>query len=104
MSAVQALKAARDAGVRIGIDGDALTLEADAAPPPEVLDQLRRHKAGIIALLRPTGGCWSEENWQAYFDERAGIREFDGGLSRGEAEERALEDTLRALGPPSVSS
>ena len=34
MSAVQALKAARDAGVRIGVDGDALTLDADAAPPP----------------------------------------------------------------------
>ena len=34
MSAIQALKAARDAGVRIGVDGDALTLDANAAPPP----------------------------------------------------------------------
>jgi hypothetical protein len=31
MSAIQALKMARAAGVRIGIDGDALTLNADAA-------------------------------------------------------------------------
>ena len=30
MSAFQALKAARDAGIRIVIDGDAITLDADA--------------------------------------------------------------------------
>ena len=41
MSAVQALKAARDAGVRIGVDGDALTLDAAAAPPAAVLALLR---------------------------------------------------------------
>jgi hypothetical protein len=34
MSAAQALKAARAAGIRLGIDGKDLTLEADAAPPP----------------------------------------------------------------------
>ena len=50
MSAAQALKAARDAGVRIGIDGDALTLEADAAPPagrarPAVASQGGRGRA-----------------------------------------------------------
>jgi hypothetical protein len=52
MSAVQALKAAREAGIRIGIDGGSLTLEADAAPPLAVLDLLARHKMGVIALLR----------------------------------------------------
>ena len=40
MSAVHALKLARAAGVRIGIEGDALTLDADAAPPSAVLDLL----------------------------------------------------------------
>ena len=34
MSAVQALKAASAAGVRLGIDGKDLTLEADAARRP----------------------------------------------------------------------
>ena len=29
---------------------------------------------------------WAPEDWQAYFDERAGIAQFDGGLSRPEAE------------------
>ena len=36
MIAALALKR-RAAGVRIGIDGEALTLEADAAPPPTIL-------------------------------------------------------------------
>jgi hypothetical protein len=37
MSAAEALKAARAAGIGLGIDGDALTLEAVTAPPPAVL-------------------------------------------------------------------
>jgi hypothetical protein len=91
MSAAEALKAARNAGVRLGIDGDALTLEAATAPPPTVLDLLARHKATVITLLRPANDGWSGERWLAYFDERAGVAEFDGGLPRREAEARAFE-------------
>jgi hypothetical protein len=90
MSAVHALKLARAAGVRIGIDGDALTLDADAAPPCAVLNLLARHKAQLIALLRPGGDGWSGEDWRAFFDERAGIAEFDGGLPRDKAEAGAF--------------
>jgi hypothetical protein len=91
MSAAEALKAARAAGVRLGIDGDALTLAAATAPPPIVLDLVARHKAGIVALLRPANDGWSGEDWLAFFDERAGIAEFDDGLPRQEAEARAFE-------------
>jgi hypothetical protein len=90
MSAIQALKAARDAGVRIGVDGDALTLDAAAAPPAAVLALLSHHKAGVIALLRTGSDGWSGEDWRALFDERAAIAEFDGGLSRRSAEARAF--------------
>ncbi len=90
MSAVHALKLARAAGVRIGIDRDALTLDADTAPPPEVIDLLASHKAQVIALLRPGGDGWSGEDWRALFDERAGIAEFDSGLARDHAEARAF--------------
>jgi hypothetical protein len=90
MSAIQALKAASDAGIRIGIDGDALVLEAGIAPPPGMLDLLAQHKAGIVALLRSANDGWSREDWLAFFDERAGIAEFDGGLSRQQAEARAF--------------
>jgi hypothetical protein len=45
---------------------------------------------GIVALLQPGWDHWSGEDWQAYFDERAGIAEFDGGLPRPDAEARAF--------------
>jgi hypothetical protein len=90
MSAARALKAARDAGVQVGVDGDALTLVAAAAPPAAVLEMLSRYKAQVIALLLPGRDGWSGEDWQAFFDERAGITEFDGGLPRDQAEARAF--------------
>src|SRR5205085_1916975 len=90
MSAFQALMTARDAGVRIGIDGDALTLDADVAPPAALLDLLSRHKAGVIALLRTGGDGWSGEDWLVFFDERAGIAEFDEGLPRDQGEARGF--------------
>jgi len=57
-----------------------------AAP---VFDFLRRHKAEMM-LLRRAGDGWSADDWQVFFDERAGIAEFDGGLPRARAEARAL--------------
>jgi hypothetical protein len=90
MSAAEALKAARAAGLRLGIDGDDLVLEASAPPPPPVLNLLSRHKASIVALLRPGCDGWSAEDWQVFFDERAGIAEFDVGLPRLDAAARAF--------------
>ena len=95
MSAVKALKAARATGVKLGIEGDGLVLEAATAPPSTVLDLLTRHKAGIMALLRPANDGWSGEDWLTFIEERAGIAEFDGGLPRQEAEVRAF-DLLRS--------
>ena len=91
MSAAEALKAARAAGIELGIDGDDLTLEASAPPSATVLDLLSRHKARIVTLLRPGRDGWSAEDWQVFFDERVGIAEFDGGLPRAQAEARAFE-------------
>jgi hypothetical protein len=90
MSAAAVLRAARAAGVELAIDGNDLLLDAAAVPPAFVIDALRRHKAEVVAMLRPGRDGWSAEDWQAFFDERAGIMEFDGGLSRTEAEARAL--------------
>lgn len=91
MSAVEALKTARAAGLDLRVDGDGLVLQAHAPPPPEILDALARYKQEIIGRLRPGRDGWSAEDWLAHFDERAGIAEFDGGLSRPEAEARAFE-------------
>src|SRR5215218_1555935 len=39
-------------------------------------------------------GGWSLKAWWMWFEERAAIREFDGGFSRSEAERLALEDAV----------
>jgi hypothetical protein len=85
VSAVEALKAARAAGVQLGIDGDELVLEASVPPPAAVIHLLSRHKAEVVALLRLA------EDWQLLFDERVGIAEFDGALPRAEAEMQAFD-------------
>ena len=43
-----------------------------------------------VAPLRTVCDGWSDEDWRAFFDERAGIAEFDGGLPREQAEARAF--------------
>ncbi len=91
MSAVEALRLARENGVRLGVAGADLILDADREPAPRVLEALRRHKAGIVALLTAAQGDWSAEDWRAFFDERAGIAEHDGGMSRAAAARQAFE-------------
>ena len=71
MSAVEALKAARAAGIELALDGDDLALSAASAPPAAVLDALSRHKAEIVALLRPTTIGWTPEDSQNAYEERA---------------------------------
>jgi hypothetical protein len=53
-------------------------------------DLLSHFKVDILRLLSPPLDAWSAEDWQAFFDERAAICEFDGGLPRAEAEQRAF--------------
>jgi hypothetical protein len=90
MTAMEALLAARAAGVDVVLHGDDLALEASSPPSDAVLEALSWNKAGIVALLRPGYDGWNAEDWQVYFDERAGIAEFDGGLSCGQAEAQAF--------------
>ena len=90
MTATECLRAARAIGIDIAIDGDGLVLEASSPPPVAILDALSCNKAGIIALLRPGADGWSAEDWQMFFDERAGIVEFDGGVPRSKAEVQAF--------------
>jgi hypothetical protein len=54
------------------------------------LPAICQSKAAIGSMLQPCADSWLAENWKAYFDERASIAEFDGGLSRSQAEIRAF--------------
>jgi hypothetical protein len=90
MNAAQALQAARAAGIQVKIDGVDLLLRASAPPSAAVLEGLSRHKVHVLALLRLEKVEWTPDDWRAFFDERAGILEFDGGLPRVEAEDQAF--------------
>ena len=90
MSAMDALRAARAAGVELRVDGEALVLEAASPPPADVIDMLSRHKPALVALLRSGRDDWTAQNWKTFQDERAAMAEFDGGFPRQEAEARAF--------------
>ena len=91
MSAVEVLVQAGIAGVVVTSDHTDLILESCREPPPYLVEELARHKQSILGLLRPKNDRWAAEDWRALFDERAGIVEFDGGLSRSLAETQAFE-------------
>jgi hypothetical protein len=90
MTGAEIIRAARTAGVHLAVDGEDLVLEASTPPPAEIIELLSRHKPSIVALLRPSRDGWSAEDWHAFFDERAGIAEFEARLSRPEAEAQAF--------------
>jgi hypothetical protein len=73
MSAAEALKAARAAGVQLGADGTG-----------------RRDYS------------WWAEDWRVFFDELAGIVECDGGLPHAEAEAQAFACRVVAWNAPTA--
>src|SRR5262245_1731751 len=94
MTAAEALHAAQAANVHVRLEGSDLVLRASAPPPAAVLDALKCHKPGIVALLRRARSNWSAADWEAFFHERAGIAEYDGGLGRWQAEALAFEQCV----------
>jgi hypothetical protein len=93
MTAAEALHAAQAANVRVELQGSDLVLRAPAPPSAAVLDALKRHKPGIVALLRRAISSWTAADWEALFHERAGIAD-DGRRGRRQAEELALEHCI----------
>lgn len=91
MSAVEALRLAQENGIRLGVAGADLILDAAREPEPEVLEAIKLNKSEIVALLGAIRDDWTAEDWKAFYDERAGIAEFDGGQSRQQAEAMAFE-------------
>lgn len=91
MSATEAMRAAETNGIRLEVEGRHLLLAADLAPPVEVVNAIRRHKAEIIELLGIAGDGWTAEDWHAFFEKRADIAEFNGGQTRNDADAFAFE-------------
>ena len=91
MSAVEVLRMAQEHGIRLGIAGADLVLDAEQEPAPAVLEAIRCHKAGIVALLAADHDAWTVKDWQALFERHAGIAEFGRGRSRKQAKAAAFE-------------
>lgn len=95
MNPLTLIDLALSAGIRLGVDGSDLVMEAPAEPPAQLLALIKLCKRDIIQCL--TAGvteAWDAEDWRAFFDERAGIVEFDGGASRAEAEAQAFRSSV----------
>jgi hypothetical protein len=93
MNIGEILRAAKDAGITIGIDGDDLVLKASAEPPREMLDLFASHKPGIMRWLRPGSDGWSIDEWQELFQKRASIAD-NMGFGRLDAETNAFHDCV----------
>jgi hypothetical protein len=73
---------------------DRIVLRAgNIAIPANLIIRIRQAKAELLNTLAACSVTheWAAEDWQAFYDERAGTLEFDGGLSRTTAELQAFE-------------
>jgi hypothetical protein len=77
-------------GGELSARGNSLRIVSDAPLPGELLSRLRAAKPEVLAEVR-RAIRWDAQDWQAFFDERAGILEHDQGKSRKEAERIAFE-------------
>ena len=102
-----ALAAVRAAGGDVVLTDGRLRLVASSPLPAEVVEQVTAAKSDLLALLSNASSGWDATDWHAFYDERAGIAEFDGGLSRPEAEARAWECSVAHwinMTPPVIDS
>jgi TubC N-terminal docking domain len=90
----------------VEVDGPNLILDG---PVDELSDALvERLRAAKSELLDTLAGeappsAWNYDDWQAYYEERTAIREYDGGIGSIEAQLLAYDDTVQhwlCLHPP----
>lgn len=94
MGAVELLRDLGAVGISVAVRGDKLMVRPASRLTDPYRAALRAIKVDVIALLK-TSDIWDDAEVEAY-EERAGIMEFDGGLTRAEAEAAARE-MVRAI-------
>ena len=93
MTAVSVLRAIRDQGATVHVDGGNLRLRASVPLPTAIVAAVRAEKAGLVHLLTSYPDFLDRLD---DFEERAAILEFDAHLSRSDAERRAWAEVFGA--------
>lgn len=85
-------------GVRLTRDADGpLRAGPAAAVTPELAALIRAHRAALLAALAPPPDPAAVRE---FYEERAGVFEYEAGLPRAEAEAGALRRTVAHFGLP----
>jgi len=81
-------------GIIRAVEGK-LKISALEPLPENLMNEIKNAKPELLAIFAtiPPG---LESSWQELFEERAAIMEFDGGLSRKEAEKEAFNNVSAA--------
>ena len=89
MNICTAIVKMKNEGYELSVNGDKLHVESDQPLTEEQRQYLKHRKPEIIQYLI--------DNALDAAKERAAIMEFDGGLSRSEAESRAIKAHLKDI-------
>jgi hypothetical protein len=98
MGAAELLLHAHAVGLTLDVADGMLLVSPASRVTKDLLAALRLAKPELLALLATGGLDEHGASWREAFEERAAIMEFDGGLSRKDAEAAALE-TLSETDP-----
>ena len=94
VTAPATLMLARAAGVQVRVEGRDLILSAPEPPPSHVIERLAAEKVEILEFASSGPDRLTPGDWQDLFEERAAVAEFDGELSRADAEACAFARCL----------
>ena len=91
MSAASIIRRIRAAGGEITRAEEGIKLKIPASLRDDVIAEIKAHKDAIRRAFKfGSEDLWDADDYRFFYDERAGIGEFDGGLPRPEAEARAF--------------
>ena len=88
--ALDLLRTAWRKGLNVFARGDQLVIQGPASSDQAFLLVLMAHKAALLPIV-----TLADEAEREWFEERAAIAEFDGGLNRANAERQAWGAVLR---------
>jgi hypothetical protein len=94
MTAAEIVDQVCASGAEITVAGDYLELAAPHPLPDGLLSRVAAHKFEIMKILRRQDT--EAEDLREYFEERAGILEYNGGLPRADAERATIDQLLIA--------